>query len=100
SKRNAGAVMTVNEERANRIERGAVILAKSHNQVEPALSEPDLGLLFADQSDPDRPDDVTRCEPNACRRLTVHRDLELWQPRELFRTQIRNPLHSADECFR
>ena len=52
--RNLGAVVPIDEQRPDRVEVVAPVVAQPHDEIEAALADPDLGCLFADQADSDR----------------------------------------------
>ena len=97
SQRNARAVVAIDQQRPNRIERVPPIVPKPHDEVEASLPDPDLRPLFAHETDPHRSNHVAWRQPDARGRLPIHRDLELWQSRELLGAKVRQPVNASDE---
>ena len=71
--------MTVDEQRANRVEAVAPIVAQPDEEIEPALTHPDLRRVLSDEANPHGADDVAGREPDASSGVAVHRDLQLRQ---------------------
>ena len=99
AQRNLGAIVPVDEKRADGVEVAAPIVAQLHDQVEAALAAPHLRPLLPDQADADGPDDVTRCESDTRGGLSVDRDLQLGQPGQRFGPQIGQALDAAHDPF-
>ena len=97
SQRNARAVVAIDQQRANGVERVPAIVPKAHHEVEAPLSDPDLRRLLADETDPHRSNHIARRQSDARCRLPVHGDLQLRQSRELLGTKVSEPVDASDE---
>jgi hypothetical protein len=76
--------MAVDQERPDRLEIVAAIVAQSHDQVEPPLPTPHLRAFMADQARADRTDDIARRQAHARGGLAIHGDLQLREARQGF----------------
>ena len=93
------AVVAVDEQRADRVEAVAPIVAQAHDEIEPALTDPDLRRLFPDQPDPHGADHVAWRQADARGRLAVDGDLQLRQAGQLLRAQIGDAVDAANQSF-
>ena len=97
---NLPAVMAVDQQRADGVEGVAPIVAEANDEIEPALTDPDLRLLFSHQADSHGSNHVTRRQADACRGFAVDGDLQLRQPGELLCPQVRDALDTPNQSLR
>jgi hypothetical protein len=100
AERDLAPVVAVDEQRPDRVEAVAAIVAQADDEVETALAEPDLRLLFTDQPDSHRANRVPRNETDARRRFTIDGNLQLRQPGELLGAEIGDAVDAAHQLFR
>ena len=93
------AVVAVDEQPANGVERAPLVVAKTDDEIVAALSLPDLRSLFADEADTHGVDDVAGREADASGGITIDGDLQLRQPGQLLRTHISQAIDVPDERF-
>ena len=101
SQRNTGAVVAIDQQRANGVERVTPIVPKAHHEVEASLPYPDLRRLFAHETDPHRSNHIARRQSDPRCRLPVHGDLSCGNPVSCSARRSvspSTPLMSASAC--